>query len=207
VIAIRRERIVVATRSAHKLGELRALLRLGSTSLVSLDELGALGDPAEDGATFEDNALFKAGFWAKRTGLPVLADDSGLEVEALGWGPGVRTRRYAGESASDAGNNTKLLAALEGLAPDRRRARYVCVLAFLASATAEPLLRSGRFEGRIASTSRGRGGFGYDPIFEPLSEPPGGRTVGQMTAAQKNMVSHRALAARLMGEVLRELGY
>ncbi len=115
-------RILVATRSAHKLGELRELLRLARTALVSLDELGLAGDPVEDGATFEANALIKVRFWGARTGLPVIADDSGLEVEALGWGPGVRTRRYAGESASDAQNNVKLLHELAGLPPERRAA-------------------------------------------------------------------------------------
>ena len=200
-------RILVATRSAHKLGELRELLGLSRTALVSLDELGLAGDPVEDGATFEANALIKVRFWAARTRLPVLADDSGLEVEALRWGPGVRTRRYAGEVATDAQNNAKLLDELAGLPPQRRAARYVCVLAFLASATAEPLVRRGTFVGRIAPAARGSGGFGYDPIFEPASEPPGGRTVGQMTAVEKNAVSHRAVAARAMGQALRELGY
>lgn len=200
-------RILVATRSAHKLGELRELLRLSRTALISLDELGLPGDPVEDGATFEANALIKVRFWAARTGSPVLADDSGLEVEALGWGPGVRTRRYAGVSATDADNNAKLLVALAGLSPERRRARYVCVLAFLAGPGADPLVRRGTFVGRIAPAARGSGGFGYDPIFEPASEKPGGRTVGEMTAAEKNAVSHRAVAARAMGEALRELGY
>jgi XTP/dITP diphosphohydrolase len=200
-------RILVATRSAHKLGELRELLHLARTALVSLDELGVAGDPVEDGATFEANALIKVRFWAARTELPVLADDSGLEVEALGWGPGVRTRRYAGESATDARNNAKLLDELAGLPAQRRRARYVCVLAFLAEPGAEPLLRRGTFVGRIAPAARGSGGFGYDPIFEPASEQPGGRTVGEMTAAEKNAVSHRAVAARAMGEALRELAY
>jgi XTP/dITP diphosphohydrolase len=207
VTASGERRILVATRSAHKLGELRELLRLSRTALLSLDELGLAGDPVEDGATFEANALTKVRFWGARTGLPVLADDSGLEVEALGWGPGVRTRRYAGESATDADNNAKLLVALAGLSPERRRARYVCVLAFLADPGAEPLVRRGTFVGRIAPAARGSGGFGYDPIFEPASEGPGGRTVGEMTAAEKNAVSHRAVAARAMGEALRELGY
>jgi XTP/dITP diphosphohydrolase len=207
VTASGERRILVATRSAHKLGELRELLQLKRTSLASLDELGLAGDPVEDGATFEANALTKVRFWGARTGWPVLADDSGLEVEALGWGPGVRTRRYAGESASDAQNNAKLLAELAGLPPERRAARYVCVLAFLVDPGAEPLVRRGTFVGRIAPAARGSGGFGYDPIFEPDSERPGGRTVGEMTAAEKNAVSHRAVAARAMGEALRELGY
>ena len=111
-----RPRVVIATRSAHKLRELRELLSLRHTDLVSLDELGVAGDPVEDGLTFETNARIKARFAAKATGLPALADDSGIEVDALDGGPGVRTRRYAGEQATDQENNAKLLAALDGLA-------------------------------------------------------------------------------------------
>ncbi len=124
-----RPRLVVATRSEHKLRELRELLRLEHADLVSLDELGVEGEPVEDGETFETNAAIKARFAVRATGLPSLADDSGLEVDALGGGPGVRTRRYAGEDATDADNNAKLLRELAGLPPDRRGARYVCVLA------------------------------------------------------------------------------
>jgi XTP/dITP diphosphohydrolase len=200
-------RILLATRSRHKLAELRQLLALDTTELLSMDELGLPGDAVEDGPTFEANALIKAAWGEAVSGLPTLADDSGIEVEALGWGPGVRTRRYAGDDASDAQNNAKLLAALEGRAPELRAARYVCVLAFLERGGAEPVLCRGVFEGRIAIASRGSGGFGYDPIFEPSFEPPGGRTVGQLNAAEKNAVSHRAVAARAMGEALRALGY
>jgi XTP/dITP diphosphohydrolase len=204
-------RILVATRSHHKLGELRDLLALTHARLVSLDELAVPGDPVEDGLTFEANALIKAAWGLAATGLPTLADDSGIEVEALGWGPGVRTRRYAGEQATDGENNAKLLAALDGLPPESRLARYVCVLAFVDPDGdpdgGPPILCRGTFAGRIATGPRGTGGFGYDPIFEPLGEPPGGRTVGQMSAAEKNAVSHRAAAARAMGAALRALGY
>ena len=124
-----RPRLVIATHSEHKLRELRELLHLDHAELVSLDDLGVTGEPIEDGETFETNAAIKARFAVRATGLPVLADDSGLEVDALDGGPGVRTRRYAGEDATDADNNTKLLAALDGLPPERRGARYVCVLA------------------------------------------------------------------------------
>lgn len=122
-------RLLVATHSTHKLRELRELLDLPNTELVSLDDLGILDDPVEDGATFEANAAIKARAGARASGLPTVADDSGLEVDALGGGPGVRTRRYAGEKATDADNNAKLLDALRGLPPERRGARYVCVLA------------------------------------------------------------------------------
>ena len=124
-------RVLLATRSVHKLRELRDLLQLSTSQLVSLDESGVRGDAIEDGATFEANALLKARFGQAASGLPGLADDSGIEVEALGWAPGVRTRRFAGEHATDADNNAKLLATLAELSAERRRARYVGVLAVL----------------------------------------------------------------------------
>ena len=131
-------RLLVATRSAHKLRELRELLALDVAELVSLDDLGSPGDPVEDGETFETNAAIKARFGVRLSGLPTLADDSGIEVDALGGGPGVRTRRYAGEDATDEDNNRKLLAALDGLPPERRGARYVCVLALALPEDAGP---------------------------------------------------------------------
>jgi XTP/dITP diphosphohydrolase len=233
--------LVVATRSVHKLGELRQLLHLPRTRLVSLDDVGVEEEAPEDGDTFEANAVFKARYYADLSGLPTLADDSGIEVDALDGGPGVRTRRYAGEQATDEDNNVKLLAALRGLPPERRGARYRCVLAFVepagetegrkpetSSATSPPsvsvtsdpsgrpaadpparhaTVRRGTFEGRIADGPRGTGGFGYDPIFEPAWEQPGGRTVGLYSAEEKNRVSHRAAAARAMRRVLVERGY
>ena len=198
--------LVVATRSPHKLGELRQLLHLSRTRLVSLDDVGVGEEAPEDGDTFEANALFKARYYAELSGLPTLADDSGIEVDALGGMPGVRTRRYAGEQATDEDNNVKLLAALRGLPPGRRGARYRCVLAFVEPAR-HATVRRGTFEGRIADGPRGTGGFGYDPIFEPAWEPPGGRTVGLYSAQEKNRVSHRAAAARAMRRVLIQRGY
>ena len=204
-------RVLVATRSHHKLGELRQLLQMPEVELVTLDDLGIAGDPVEDGATFTDNALIKAHWGAERSGLPTLADDSGIEVDALGGGPGVRTRRYAGEDATDAANNEKLLAelaALHAVEPRDRGARYVCVLALVEPERPDTtVLAEGDFAGRIATSPRGSGGFGYDPIFEPDFEPPGGRTVAQMSQAQKNAVSHRAKAAAAMADALRRLGY
>ena len=211
---VTRPRLLVATHSVHKLGELRELLRLERGELVSLDDLGIADDPDETGETFATNARIKARFGARRTGLPTLADDSGLEVDALDGGPGVRTRRYAGPDATDLDNNAKLLAELDGLPSERRRARYVCVLALATpSAGAGPRdavpirLVRGTTRGRIATAPRGSGGFGYDPIFEPDGEPPGGRTFGQWSAAEKNAVSHRGRAARRMTPILRELGF
>lgn len=201
-------RVVVATRSAHKLRELRELLAVPDVDLVSLDDLGVVGEPVEDGATFEANARIKARFAARATGLPALADDSGIEVDALGGRPGVHTRRYAGPTATDPQNNAKLLAALDGLPPSRRGARYVCVLTLAVPDRAAPgglrlLSRRGTCRGRIAATPRGSDGFGYDPIFEPAPQPPGGRTFGQYSAAEKHAISHRARAARRMADVLR----
>ena len=206
-------RLLVATRSAHKLRELRELLSLERGTLVSLDDLGIEGDPVEDGETFETNAAIKARFGLRASGLPTLADDSGIEVDALAGGPGVRTRRYAGEDATDDENNAKLLAALAGLPPERRGARYVCVLALALPGDAGPrggvpiITARGTCRGRIASEPRGSGGFGYDPIFEPASEPPGGRTFGLWTPAEKHAISHRARAARRMAPKLAALGF
>ena len=206
-------RILVATRSTHKLRELRELLSLGRDTLVSLDDLGIPGDPVEDGETFETNATIKARFGLRASGLPTLADDSGIEVDALGGAPGVRTRRYAGEDATDEDNNAKLLAALAGLPPERRGARYVCVLALALPGDAGPrggvtvTMTRGTCRGRIATGPRGTGGFGYDPIFEPAAEPPGGRTLGLWTPAEKNAISHRARAARRMAPKLAALGF
>lgn len=206
-------RLLVATRSAHKLRELRELLALDGTELVSLDALGIEGDPVEDGSTFRTNAAIKARFGLRASGLPTLADDSGLEVDAFDGGPGVRTRRFAGEEATDDANNAKLLAMLGGLPPERRGARYVCVLALALPRDAGPrggvpvIATRGTCRGRIATGPRGTGGFGYDPIFEPASEPPGGRTLGLWTPAEKHAISHRARATRRMTPHLAALGF
>lgn len=211
--------LVIATRSRHKLGELQQLLQLERARLMTLDEVGCVEEALEEAASFRGNAVAKARFYAECGrygeigGRATLADDSGLEVDALDGAPGVRSRRYAGERATDLQNNELLLAELESLPPERRTARYRCVLAFTDPvrrvAKGRPLVvtRSGVFEGRIALRPRGIGGFGYDPLFEPLDEPPGGRTVGQMSSEEKNRVSHRARAARQMGRYLRSVGY
>ena len=206
-------RLLVATRSVHKLRELRELLGLDRTELVSLDDLGIEGDPIESGETFETNAAIKARFGLRASGLPTLADDSGLEVDALGGGPGVRTRRYAGEDATDAMNNAKLLQALHGLTAQQRSARYVCVLALAMPDATGPrggirvITARGTCRGRMATEPRGTGGFGYDPIFEPVSEPAGGRTLGLWTPAEKHTISHRARAARRMAPRLAAVSF
>lgn len=208
-----RTRLLVATRSRHKLAELRELLDLRRADLVDLDQLGIEGEVEETGATFAANAALKARAYARLSGLPTLADDSGLEVDALDGEPGVQTRHYAGEQATDEANNAKLLAALEGLPPERRGARYRCVLALALPERAGPrggipvLLTRGTFGGRISTAARGGNGFGYDPIFEPASEPPGGATVGEWPPEHKRAVSHRARAARRMALELARAGF
>ena len=208
-----RPRLVIATRSEHKLRELGELLRLERAELVSLDDLGIEGEAIEDGRTFATNARIKARFAVKASGLPSLADDSGIEVDALDGAPGVWTRRYAGPGATDGDNNAKLLGALAGLPVERRGARYVCVLALALPDARGPrgglpmTVRRGTCRGRIATEPRGSEGFGYDPIFEPASEPAGGRTLGSYTAAEKHAISHRARAARTVSIVLVDLGF
>lgn len=207
-------RLLVATRSRHKLRELGELLGLpADVQLLSPDDLGIEGEPDETGKTFETNARIKARYYAARSGLPTLADDSGLEVDALGGAPGVYTRRFAGPDATDEQNNVKLLRDLAGLPPERRGARYVCVLALALPGEDDgprgglrTTVRRGTCRGRIANGPRGDGGFGYDPIFEPEQEPPGGRTLGQWSAAEKHAISHRSRAAARMRPLLVERG-
>ena len=204
-------KLLIATGSRHKFDELRDLLQLPNAMLVSLADVGITDSPEETGHTFQDNAVAKAIHYARESGLPTLADDSGIEVDALGGRPGVKTRRYAGPHASDEQNNRKLLAEMEGFySPDERTARYQCVLAFVEPETGAPRVLEtsfGTFEGRVAFEPRGSGGFGYDPIFEPDFEPPGGRTVGQLKPEEKNEVSHRAKAAKHMRALLLARGY
>ena len=200
-----RPRIVVATRSDHKLRELRQLLHPAWAELVSLDDIGIADEVDETGETFEANARLKARTYARLSSLPALADDSGLEVDALDGGPGVRTKRFSGENATDESNNRKLLSAMLGLPPHGRGARYVCVLALaMPVASGVPVVRTSRgtLRGRIATAAKGSGGFGYDPIFEPAGEVPGGRTLGLWSPEEKNRVSHRARAAARMALIL-----
>jgi XTP/dITP diphosphohydrolase len=166
----------------------------------------------EDGLTFETNAKIKARAAARATGLPALADDSGIEVDALDGAPGVWTRRYAGPDATDADNNAKLLRELADVPEGRRGARYVCVLALALPDGGSPgglriITRRATSRGRITFAPRGSGGFGYDPLFEPARERPGDRTFGEYARDEKDAISHRGRAARRMLPVLRELGF
>lgn len=193
-------KVVLATRNAHKVKEIAALFAEAALEieLVSIDALAPGTELIEDEDTFEANALAKARQAAAATGLPAVADDSGIEVDALGGAPGVRSARYAGDPCDDANNNAKLLVELEGVPPAKRTARYRCAAAFLdAHGT---LVRSGSCEGRVLETPRGSGGFGYDPLFFVEGFD---RTMAEISAAEKNRISHRAAAFRALAEALR----
>ena len=193
--------IVIATRNRKKFGELRALLGVGGIRWRSLAVYPRLPTVRESGRSFEANAVKKARAAARATGRAAVADDSGLEVEALGWAPGVRSARFAGRHGDDQANTRKLLRLLEGLPPGKRRARYRCVLA-LAEPSRLLAVARGTWAGRIAERPRGRGGFGYDPVF---LVPRLGKTVGELPARTKQRLSHRALAARRLRPALTQL--
>lgn len=193
--------IVVATRNRHKLRELKALLALPRIRWRSLADFPRLSAVKERGRTFDANAIHKAQAMARATGRLALADDSGLEVTALGGAPGVRSARFAGRHGNDSANNENVLRMLEGVPTSRRGARYRCSLA-LASPSGLVAVTRGVWHGRIATAPRGRRGFGYDPIF---LIPRTGKTVGQLPAALKRRLSHRALAARRLRPLLAQL--
>jgi XTP/dITP diphosphohydrolase len=190
-------RLVLASGNAGKLREVRALLAPLQIEVISQAEL-AIAPADEPYATFVENALTKARHAAAASGLPALADDSGLSCSALGGMPGVRSARFAGEAASDADNNSELLRRLRG-ATDRS-GHYTCVLVALRSADdPEPLIAEGRWQGEIVEEPRGSHGFGYDPHF---LLPELGRTAAELDPDHKNRISHRGLA---MAELVRKL--
>ena len=191
----------MATRNRHKFRELTALLRVPGVRWRSLTALPGAPAVRETGRSFEANAVKKARAVARATGRLAVADDSGLEVEALRWGPGVRSARFAGSHGDDRANNRKLLRRLAGLLPRSRRARYRCVLALASPARVLAVAR-GAWAGRIADGPRGRGGFGYDPVFVV---PGLGKTVGELAPAVKRRLSHRSRAARRLLPALRRL--
>lgn len=195
-------KIVVASRNGHKVKEIAALWADLGVELVSIDVV-APGTPlVEDEDTFEDNARVKAEQAARATGLPAIADDSGLEVDALDGAPGVRSARYAGEPCDDGRNNQKLLAALAGVAAPRP-ARYRCCAAFVDGARGLCLVRAGACEGEILTAPRGEGGFGYDPLFWL---PALGKTMADLDLETKNQLSHRASAFQALGAALLAQG-
>ena len=186
-------RLVIATGNPGKLREFQALLEGLSFAPVSQASLGVIA-PEETGSTFLSNALLKARHAAAATREPAIADDSGLEVDALGGAPGVYSARYAGLGADDAANNAKLLRALAGIPPGERRARYRCVLVYVDGPDdPSPLTADGVWEGTIVETPRGAGGFGYDPHFWlPELEV----TAAELDPGEKNRLSHRGRAMR-----------
>jgi XTP/dITP diphosphohydrolase len=192
-------RVVVATANRHKLAEIARILDGLGIELVAMTDLGG-PSPVEDGETFEDNALLKARACVAHTGLPAIADDSGLEVDALDGDPGVRSARYAGEPADDAANNRKLVAALQDAGEDRRTARFVCAAAFVDPEGTEIVVR-GTMEGRIVDEPRGSHGFGYDPHFV-ADRTDDGRTNGELAPAEKDAISHRGAAFRALRDRL-----
>lgn len=190
--------IVVATRNRGKVLEIADTLIALPVKVFSLEDFPAVPEPEENGETFAANAVLKAAYYSRHTGKPCLADDSGLEVDALGGAPGVYSARYAGPAADDVENNCKLLGALADVPEERRGARFRCVLAY-----AEPgggtITAEGCCEGIILPRPRGEGGFGYDPLFYM---PALGKTLAELTLAEKNAVSHRGNALRNMAAKL-----
>jgi non-canonical purine NTP pyrophosphatase (RdgB/HAM1 family) len=199
--------VLFATSNEHKVTEVRAILRPLGISVRSLaDVADAPPEPVEDGVTFEDNARLKARYYARALGVTCIAEDSGLEVDALGGAPGVYSSRFSGEGGPrdrrDEANNEKLLRELAGVPPEQRQARFVCV-----ASVAEPAGRilaeaRGTYEGIIAADARGSGGFGYDPL---LFLPDLGCTSAELSPEEKHARSHRGMAFRALAEQLAAL--
>ena len=193
-------KLVVASGNRGKLAELRQVLGAAGIECLSQGELG-VDDVEETASTFVENALLKARHAARITGLPALADDSGLCVDALGGAPGLRSARYAGAGADPQANIVKLLAALEHLPETQRSARFYCVLVLLRHPDdPQPLIAEGEWHGRILQAPRGLGGFGYDPVF---FDPDCGVSAAELEPAVKNRISHRGRALRALQARLR----
>lgn len=198
--------LVLASRNRKKRKELEALLEGLPVEVRTLDDYPEVPDPVEDGETFAENAEKKAVFVAERTGMPALADDSGLEVDALGGRPGVHSARYAGDpnrKTRDGANNRKLLEELDGVPEEKRTARFRCCIAFAVPGEfgAGVAARSdGKVEGVILESARGEEGFGYDPLF---FHPSSGCTFAELAAGKKNELSHRARALRKIRPFLK----
>ena len=193
-------KIVLASRNKEKIKELQALLGeyIEGIEILSLDDVGIYGEIEENGESFEENALIKASAAAK-SGYIGVGDDSGLAVDALGGAPGIYSARYSGEHGDDAANNELLLKNLEGV--EERSARFVSAIACVFPDGSEPICVRGTAEGEILRDYRGQGGFGYDPLFYfPSLE----KTFGELTAEEKNKVSHRSVAIKHLAEALRE---
>lgn len=196
-------KVVLASGNPGKLRELDAVLRPLGWELVAQGELG-VASAEETGTTFEANALLKARHAAACTGLPALADDSGIEVDALDGRPGVYSARYAGPQCDDEANNRLLLQELEGVPDERRTARYRCVIALVRTADdPQPLMACGQWEGRILAEPRGANGFGYDPLFHV---PTHGCASAELAPDVKNALSHRGAALRELARLLEAPG-
>ncbi|AIR59456.1 nucleoside-triphosphate diphosphatase [Cedecea neteri] len=194
------QKVVLATGNAGKVRELADLLADFGLDVVAQTELNA-ESVEETGLTFIENAILKARHAAKVTGLPALADDSGLAVDALGGAPGIYSARYAGEDASDRQNLDKLLEALKDVPDDKRQAQFHCVLVYMRHAEdPTPLVFHGSWPGVITHAPAGQGGFGYDPIFYVPSE---GKTAAELTRDEKSAISHRGQALKLLLEAMR----
>lgn len=191
-------KIVLASRNEKKLEELKRILKDLEIEILSLKDFPSLQEVIEDGLTFEENALKKARYVSMMTGLPALADDSGLEVEALGGAPGVFSARYAGENATDEENIDKLLSALRNVPFSERKARFVCCIA-LVYPNGEEYIFKGEIKGFISETPRGHQGFGYDPIFQPEGH---NRTFAEMSQQEKDAISHRSKALKKFKDFL-----
>ena len=193
-------RVVLASSNKGKLRELSALLAPLGYEVVPQGALG-IDTPPETGDTFAANALLKARHAAAESNLPALADDSGIEVDALNGRPGIYSARYAGEGASDQDNLIKMLGEMQGVPALKRTARYQCVIAFVSTADDRtPILAKGTWEGTLISQPRGLEGFGYDPIFIPSGFD---RTAAELDPGEKNSLSHRGQALRALIERLR----
>jgi len=191
-------KVVLASNNAHKLEEIGRMLADRGMQLLPLRDFPEIPDPPEEQDTFEENALQKARFVYERTGLPCLADDSGLAVDALDGGPGVHSKRFTPDAIADT-NNAKLLRVMEGI--EGRTARFVCALA-LVSAKGEATCR-GTVEGRIGFEKRGDHGFGYDPLFLPDATP--GKTMAELPPEEKDGISHRGNALAKLPPLLEKL--
>jgi len=194
-------RLLLATTNKGKAAEYRDLLRGLDFDIVTLDQAGISGEADESYNTFEENARHKAAFYAELGGLLTLADDSGLEVDALGGEPGVRSSRYAGDSATDQDRVDFLLNKLKGIPQSRRTARFRCVIA-IAQPGGDVETAEGTCEGYIAIAPRGSNGFGYDPVF---FLPEYGRTIAELSPETKNRISHRGRAAALARHILTKI--
>lgn len=197
-------RVVLASKNAHKLAEIRKITEEFGIELILQSELGIDLDVEENGTTFEENSLIKAKAVMEATGLPALADDSGLAVDALNGEPGIYSARYGfDESLDDWGRLELLLKNMEDVPDENRQARFVCVITMV-TPEGRMLQARGEAHGRILRQAAGSGGFGYDPIFY---YPPLGKTFAELTAQEKNQVSHRAEALKLFNKKLTEAMY